>query len=207
MGPKAYEQAVGFLRIINGKEPLDATGIHPEMYDKTYAFIEKELHIPAKKLTLPLKDITTNTKQLRERAEKYGIGYDTSIDIIKELQRPGQDPRDTIAAPTFAAEIKEITDLKVGMKLQGIVRNITDFGAFVDIGLHNDGLVHRSQLADTFVAHPSNVVSLGQQVTVKVLDIDMEREKVGLTMKTGDSSTAQQRKNPVSTIPLRPKNG
>lgn len=121
------------------------------------------------------------------------------IDVIKELQRPGQDPRDDLTPPSFAAEIMDIKDLQIGMELQGIVRNITDFGAFVDIGLHNDGLVHKSQIADRFVSHPIDVVSLGQQVKVKVLDIDLEREKVSLSMKTGTAQTSTPKpKSPIT---------
>lgn len=197
--PKAYEQAVWFLRIADGKEPLDATGIHPEIYDKVYTLIEAEFHIPKKKVQLPL---AITNPPIAQRSAKYDVGHDTLVDVIKELQRPGQDPRDDLAPPAFAAEIMDIKDLQVGMQLQGIVRNITDFGAFVDIWLHNDGLVHKSQMADRFVQHPIDVVSLGQQVSVKVLDIDLEREKVSLSMKTGTPQTQTHRPqtstNPVS---------
>jgi uncharacterized protein len=123
------------------------------------------------------------------------------IDVIKELQRPGQDPRDDLAPPSFAAEIMEIKDLQIGMQLEGIVRNITDFGSFVDIGLHNDGLVHKSQMADRFVGHPIDVVSLGQQVKVKVIDIDLEREKVSLSMKTGTAQAPSPRPKQTVTKP------
>jgi protein Tex len=191
--PKAYEQAVWFLRIIWGKEPLDATGIHPEIYDKVYAMIKSELQIDKKKLTLPLQIDNPN---IATRSEKYDIGHDTLIDVIKELQRPWQDPRDDLAPPSFAAEIMEISDLKIGMQLEGIVRNITDFGAFVDIGLHNDGLVHKSQMADRYVGHPIDVVSLWQKVKVKVLEIDINREKVSLSMKSQDNPTPKPQNKP-----------
>lgn len=193
--PKAYEQAVWFLRIIDGKEPLDATGIHPEMYSKVYDLIENELHITKKKVALPLTISTPNIQQL---SEKYDIGQDTLADIIKELQRPWQDPRDDLTPPSFSADIMEIEDLKIGMQLEWIVRNITDFWAFVDIGLHNDGLVHKSQIADRFVAHPIDVVSLGQQVKVKVIDIDLEREKVSLSMKSQNNTTPTQKPKALS---------
>lgn len=196
LGPKAYEQAVWFLRIIDGKEALDVTGIHPEIYDKVYALIEWEFQIPKKKVTLPL---TITNPSIAQRSEKYDIGLETLADVIKELQRPGQDPRDDLTPPSFAAEIMEIKDLQIGMSLEGIVRNITDFGAFVDIGLHNDGLVHKSQMADRFVGHPIDVVSLWQQVKVKVIDIDLEREKVSLSMKTGTAQAPTQRPKPVTT--------
>lgn len=115
---------------------------------------------------------------------KYDIGEATLEDIIAELQAPGRDPRDDLDPPVFAGNIMDLKDLKVGDKLQGVVRNITDFGAFVDIGLHNDGLVHKSQMADRYVAHPMDVVSLGQGVEVRVLEIDLDREKVSLSMKS-----------------------
>jgi uncharacterized protein len=181
LGPKAYEQSVGFLRILDGKEPLDATGIHPEMYDKVYAMIEWEWGIKKKSVTLPL---TVSSFNIQQASTKYDIWLETLEDIIKELQAPGRDPRDDLAPPSFAGNIMDLKDLKVGDKLQGVVRNITDFGAFVDIGLHNDGLVHKSQIADRYVAHPMDVVSLWQSVEVRVLEIDLEREKVSLSMKT-----------------------
>jgi uncharacterized protein len=190
--PKAYEQAVGFLRIIGGKEPLDATGIHPEIYDKVYTLIEKELNIAKKKVTLPLSfwaEAKNLGSHIRELSNKYDIGHDTLIDVIKELERPGQDPRDDLTPPPFAAGVMEITDLEIGMQLEWVVRNITEFGAFVDIGLHNDGLVHKSQMADKYVWHPIDVVALWQQVKVKVIDIDLEREKVSLSMKSQNNTT------------------
>jgi uncharacterized protein len=165
---------------MDGKEPLDSTGIHPESYDKVYAMIESELGIGKKKLVLP---VTVNGK-LDVLADKYEIGAQTLADILMELARPGRDPRDDLDPPAFASDILEIKDLTIGMILQGVVRNITDFGAFVDIGLHSDGLVHKSQMADRYVAHPMDVVSLGQQVSVRVVDIDLDREKVALSMKT-----------------------
>lgn len=128
---------------------------------------------------------------LNQLAEKYEIWLETLEDIIKELQAPGRDPRDDLAPPSFAGNIMDIKDLNVGDKLQGVVRNITDFGAFVDIGLHNDGLVHKSQIADRYVAHPMDVVSLGQSVSVRVLEIDLDREKVSLSMKSENGSKPQ----------------
>lgn len=197
--PKAFEQCIGFLRIIWWKEPLDATGIHPEQYDVTYDILEKELHIkPSKKdpLTLPLASSVFagwDERKIATIAEKYStadhiLGFETLADIIKELQRPGLDPRENMDPPSFKSDVLEITDLEIGMKLDGVVRNVTDFWAFVDIGLHNDGLVHKSQLADRYVGHPSDVVTVWQQVQVTVLEIDKEREKVSLGMKTWQSS-------------------
>jgi transcriptional accessory protein Tex/SPT6 len=123
---------------------------------------------------------------LQTLSTKYDIGAQTLSDILAELARPGRDPRDDLDPPAFASDILDIKDLTIGMTLQGIVRNITDFGAFVDIGLHSDGLVHKSQMADRYVAHPMDVVSLGQQVSVRVVDIDLDREKVALSMKSQD---------------------
>ena len=219
--PKAYEQAVGFLRIVDGKEPLDATGIHPEMYTKVYDMIKGERHIDKKKLSLPLsswaseaeskdplsifiKDFSTSSKwqaMIEYLSEKYDIGEATLEDIIAELQVPGRDPRDDLDPPVFAGNIMDLKDLKIGDKLQGVVRNITDFWAFVDIGLHNDGLVHKSQMADRYVAHPMDVVSLGQSVEVRVLEIDLDREKVSLSMKSEWSSVPRQPQPKHSSIP------
>ncbi len=195
--PKAYEQCVWFLRIVDGKEPLDATGIHPEMYDKVYNMIESEAWITKKKVILP---ITINTN-LNTLASKYDIGTQTLSDILAELARPGRDPRDDLDPPVFASDILDIKDLTIGITLQWIVRNITDFGAFVDIGLHSDGLVHKSQMADRYVAHPMDVVSLGQQVSVRVVDIDLDREKVALSMKSENYAPPAPRPQSVTPTP------
>jgi uncharacterized protein len=175
---------------------LDATGIHPEIHKQVYAFIETELGIKKKALKLPIvsdrlphsvrNDLVDS--HIKEWAQKYDIGYETMVDVIKELQRPGLDPRDELEIPCFKSDILEITDLKIGMELEGVVRNVTDFGAFVDIGLHSDGLVHKSQMANHYVSNPIEVVSVGQRVKVKVLEIDIEREKVSLTMKDGSDA-------------------
>ncbi len=202
--PKAYEQCVGFLRILDGKEPLDATGIHPEMYDKVYAMIEGEWWIKKKAVKLPL---TVSSFNIQQASTKYDIWTETLEDIIKELQAPGRDPRDDLAPPSFAGNIMDLKDLKVGDKLQGVVRNITDFGAFVDIWLHNDGLIHKSQIADRYVAHPMDVVSLWQSVEVRVLEINLEREKVSLSMKTGASSqfsSSWAKRSGVERSPSKP---
>lgn len=202
LGPKAYEQCVGFLRILDGKEPLDATGIHPEMYDKVYAMIEWELGIKKKTVKLPLAISWLPVQQV---STKYDIWLETLEDIIKELQAPGRDPRDDLAPPSFAGNIMDIKDLNIGDKLQGVVRNITDFGAFVDIWLHNDGLVHKSQMADRYVAHPMDVVSLWQSVEVRVLEIDFEREKVSLSMKTEWSEKPVPSKSREYSQPMKQK--
>ncbi len=180
--PKAYEQAVWFLRIKDWKEALDATGIHPETYKTTYSILENEFDIKKKKLELPL-ELSVSKAQIQKISEKYEIGYETLEDIFKELASPGLDPREEIDTPQFKSDVLEVEDLKEDMILDGVIRNVTDFGAFVDIGLHNDGLVHISQLSDSFVSNPADIVSVWQNVKVKVLSIDVEREKVSLSMK------------------------
>ena len=184
LGPKAYEQAIGFLRIKEGKEPLDATGIHPDHHKATYAFLEGELGIKKKNLKLPLQMPHYDENQVSAFCDKYELGFETMEDIIKELQRPGLDPREEIEKPVFKSDVLDIKDVQIGMKLQGVVRNVTDFGAFVDVWLHNDGLVHKSQMADYFVQNPIDVVKVGQTVEVRVLDVDVEREKISLSMKS-----------------------
>ena len=184
LGPKAYEQAIGFLRIKEGKEPLDATGIHPDHHKATYAFLEGELGIKKKNLKLPLQMPQYDESQISAFCDKYELGFETMEDIIRELQRPGLDPREEIEKPVFKSDVLDIKDVQIGMKLQGVVRNVTDFGAFVDVWLHNDGLVHKSQMADYFVQNPIDVVKVGQTVEVRVLDVDVEREKISLSMKS-----------------------
>ena len=184
LGPKAYEQAIGFLRIKEGKEPLDATGIHPDHHKATYAFLEGELGIKKKNLKLPLQMPHYDENQISAFCDKYELGFETMEDIIRELQRPGLDPREEIEKPVFKSDVLDIKDVQIGMKLQGVVRNVTDFGAFVDVWLHNDGLVHKSQMADYFVQNPIDVVKVGQTVEVRVLDVDVEREKISLSMKS-----------------------
>lgn len=178
---KAYEQSVGFLRIPNGPEPLDATGIHPESYGLVRQFLTDH--------QLDLKDLRTQAFRDRLRAinpvqeaRKLGVGTDTMIDIIRELRNPGLDPRDSLDAPILKKDVLSIEDLTTGMELQGTVRNVTSFGAFVDIGLHEDGLVHISRMADHFVKDPKEVVRSGQIVKVWVADIDLKRGRVGLSL-------------------------
>lgn len=188
LGPKAYEQAIWFLRIKWWKEILDETGIHPEIHKQVYEFIEKELWIKKKDIKLPMILDKSLDSRVNEFSEKYWIWLETIKDVIKELQRPWLDPREELEAPCFASDIVDIKNLTIGMQLEWVVRNVTDFGAFVDIGLHSDWLVHKSQMANYFVTNPIDVVKVGQRVKVKVLEIDLEREKVSLTMKDGDVS-------------------
>ena len=207
--PKAYEQAIWFLRIKWGKEILDSTGIHPDNHKQTYAFLEEMLGMKKKNLTLPLQDLPHYSENdIENFAQKYELWYETMQDILKELQRPGLDPREEIEAPCFKSDILDIKDVEIWMKLQGVVRNVTDFWAFVDVGLHNDGLVHKSQLANHFVQNPNDVVKVGQQVEVRVLDIDREREKLSLSMKDESVQANQPRKysNPKPQKPKETKN-
>lgn len=183
LGPKAFEQSAGFLRIMDGKNPLDRTGIHPESYAPTQELL--------KELNYEKEDIEKNaTKDIRKKiadvgaiATKLDIGEITLMDILKELEKPGRDPREEMEKPILHSEVLEIKDLKEGMILKGTVRNIVDFGAFVDIGVHQDGLVHISQLSERYIKHPLDVVSVGDIVEVKVISIDVERQKIGLSMK------------------------
>ena len=192
--PKAYEQAIGFLRIKGGKEVLDATGIHPDNYKQMYSFIENELGIKKKDLVLPLKLKDYSDWEIEKFAEKYELWFETMEDCLKELQRPWLDPREELEKPCFKSDVLDIKDVEVWMKLQGVVRNITDFWAFVDVGLHNDGLVHKSQMADFYVQNPIDVVKVWQQVTVRVLDIDLEKERLSLSMKGEENQVSKVEK-------------
>jgi uncharacterized protein len=182
LGAKAYEQCAGFLRISEGQNPLDNTPIHPESYDAVdNLFRELKLEL-AQVGTQKLKEQLQQVEPA-ELAPKLGVGVPTLRDILDSLQRPGRDPRDELPAPIFRTDVLQIEDLTAGMELQGTVRNVIDFGAFVDIGIKNDGLVHISQLSDTFVKHPKDVVSVGDTVTVWVLSVDLKKGRVSLTMK------------------------
>ena len=179
---KTYEQAIGFLRITNGSNPLDKTGIHPESYDETIKLLNS--------LGFTINDLgkeelvnKLNTLNIESLSKETGIDYYTLEDIIEDLKKPNRDPRDSIKAPILKSDILTIDDLEKGMKLEGTVRNVVDFGAFIDIGLHNDGLVHISEISDNYIKHPSDVLSVGDIVTVYVKDIFKDKEKVALTMK------------------------
>nr|WP_249866318.1 Tex family protein [Paenibacillus konkukensis] len=182
LGAKAYEQCAGFLRISDGKNPLDNTPIHPESYDVVDKLF-RELKLELSQLgTQQLKEMLQHLEPA-ELAVKLGVGVPTLRDILDSLQRPGRDPRDELPAPIFRTDVLQIEDLVPGMELQGTVRNVIDFGAFVDIGIKNDGLVHISQLSDSYVKHPMDVVSVGDTVTVWVLSVDLKKGRVSLTMK------------------------
>jgi len=225
LGDKAFEQAAGFLRIYDGDNPLDKTGVHPESYDNTLKLLEKldyslkELekeklnNIKVKILEIEidepevdsatsgksfkslkdLKNLNLNTKKksseekYKERVEylskELNIGIPTLEDIIKELRKPGRDPREGMPAPIFRNDVLKIDDLEQGMMLKGTVRNIVDFGAFVDIGLKQDGLVHISEMSDNYVKNPLDVVHVGDTINVTIISIDKERERISLSMK------------------------
>ena len=182
LGPKAYEQCIGFLRISDGKRLLDKTPIHPESYD-VVGRLFAELGMKEESIgSTELSDKLANAN-VSELAAKLEVGVPTLKDIIDSLLRPGRDPREELPPPIFRTDVLQIEDLKPGMELQGTVRNVIDFGAFVDIGIKNDGLVHISQLSDRFVKHPLDVVSVGDNVTVWVLNVDLKKGRVGLTMR------------------------
>ena len=187
LGPKAYEQCAGFLRIRDGKEALDDTAVHPESYAAAKALLtslgatEADLH-GAQHAALSVK-LQKAKADISELAEKLKVGTYTLEDILEELIKPGRDPREDVPAPVLRSDVLTLEDLKPEMEVQGTVRNIVDFGAFVDIGVHQDGLVHISQLADRFVKHPLDVVKVGDIVRVRVLSVDPERKKIALSMK------------------------
>jgi uncharacterized protein len=179
LGPKAFEQAAGFLRIHDGDHPLDKSGIHPE----SYGVVEKM----AKDLKIGVQDLLMNPDEIKKIDLKHyiteSVGIPTLKDIIKELASPGRDPRNQFQAFSFDQTIHDIKDLVPGMKVPGIVTNVTAFGAFVDIGVHQDGLVHISQLADRYIKNPAEVVTVRQAVTVTVLEVDAKRKRISLSMK------------------------
>jgi uncharacterized protein len=181
LGEKAFEQCAGFLRIRGGSNPLDNSAVHPERY----AVVERM----AKDLQTDVSRLAGNGELLNKiRPEQYvdekaQLGLPTLTDILKELQKPGLDPRGEAKAVQFDEKVRSITDLEPGMELQGIVSNITDFGAFVDIGVKQDGLVHISRITDRFIKHPSEVLKLGQELTVRVLDVDVQRRRISLTLR------------------------
>ncbi len=183
LGPKAFEQCAGFMRISDGKNPLDATSVHPESYDAAAKLLEKAGY-QLEDIKNGLTGLGKEIKDKKTMAEQLGIGEETLIDIIKELEKPGRDPRDEMPKPILRTDVLEMKDLTPGMVLKGTVRNVIDFGAFVDIGVHQDGLVHISQLTDKkFVKHPLEVVSVGDIVEVKVMSVDLPKKRIQLTMK------------------------
>ena len=183
LGPKAFEQCAGFLRVIDSKNPLDATAVHPESYDAAKLLLEK--------LGYDLKEIRGGAADVLSRADRcgreklaaeIGVGLPTLNDMLAELAKPGRDPRDELPRPVLRTDVLEMKDLKPGMELTGTVRNVIDFGAFVDIGVHQDGLVHISRMAEKFIRHPSEVVKVGDVVKVWVVSVDEQKKRIALTM-------------------------
>ena len=183
LGPKAYEQCAGFLRIAGGSQPLDATSVHPESYDAAKQLLKKLGYRPEDLQTGALKGISKKIGDEKALAAELGIGELTLQDIVKELEKPARDPREDMPKPILRSDILQMEDLKPGMVLRGTVRNVIDFGAFVDIGVKHDGLVHISELSNGYVKNPSDIVSVGDIVKVKVIGIDKDRQKVKLSMK------------------------
>lgn len=183
LGPKAFEQCAGFLRIAESDMPLDKTGVHPESYKAAEALLKLCGYSLEDVASGQVKGLANKVSMTEETAEKLGIGLPTLQDIVKELEKPGRDPRDEAPAPVLRSDVLTMEDLKEGMVLKGTVRNVIDFGVFVDIGVHQDGLVHISQICDRFIKHPLEAVKLGDIVTVKVLSVDLQRKRISLTMR------------------------
>lgn len=195
LGPKAFEQCAGFLRISDGTQPLDATSVHPESYGvaeallKRLGYSEDEL----KKGAIP--GLHKKISDYKKLAEELGTGELTLRDIVSELEKPGRDPREDMPKPILRIDVLEMKDLKPGMILKGTVRNVIDFGAFVDIGVHQDGLVHISQICDRFIKHPLEAVSVGDIVDVQVLSVDVAKKRIALTMKIQDQNQLAEKQN------------
>ena len=184
LGPKAFEQCAGFLRIQNGKNPLDTTSVHPESYEAAEKLLKKQGFTTEDICAGKLAGLSFTIKDYKKLAEELEIGEITLRDIVKELEKPGRDPRDEMPKPILRTDVLEMKDLKEGMILKGTVRNVIDFGAFVDIGVHQDGLVHISQMTNKkFIKHPLEVVSVGDIVDVKVMSVDLKKKRIQLTMK------------------------
>ena len=185
IGEKAFTQCAGFLRIPGGKDVFDSTGVHPE----SYAIAEDLL----KRFDFTTEDVrASNLALLRFKVEQYGVaklarelgcGEPTLLDIVSELEKPGRDIRDDAPAPILSADVLEITDLKPGMQVKGTVRNVIDFGCFVDIGVHHDGLLHISEMSDKFIKHPSELFSVGDVIEVRIKDVNVEKHRISLTRK------------------------
>ena len=183
LGTKAYEQCAGFMRIQGGKNPLDATAVHPESYEAAEKLLKKQGYKAEDITNHKLTGLSLTIRDYKKLAEELEIGEITLRDIVKELEKPARDPRDEMPKPILRTDVLEMKDLKEGMVLKGTVRNVIDFGAFVDIGVHQDGLVHISQITDKFIKHPLEAVSVGDIVDVKVMSVDMKKKRIQLTMR------------------------
>jgi len=197
LGPKAFEQAAGFLRIRGGEEPLDGTAVHPE----SYPIVRRIARDLGRTVADLIGDPTLPDQVDLDRYVTDAVGRPTLLDILEELARPGRDPRDAFEPFAFSEDVREIGDLKPGMRLPGIVTNVVAFGAFVDVGVHQDGLVHVSQLADRFVADPATIVRTGQRVTVTVIDVDVARRRIALSMRTRPGDRGSNRRGGDRTSP------
>lgn len=194
VGPKTFEQAAGFLRIRNGENPLDMTAVHPE----SYRVVEQI----SQALNVPIEELIRNPQMLEKvDRNRLSAGTYTLNDILEELRKPGRDPRDKFVAPSFNEQVREISDVQPGMVLEGVVTNVTKFGAFVDIGVHQDGLVHISELSNRYVKDPGDVVKAGQIVKVTVLTVDAKTKRIALSMKTQREPSPQQTKAPANSQP------
>jgi uncharacterized protein len=179
LGPRAFEQCAGFLRIFGAKNPLDASAVHPERYGLVQRM--------AADVGVELSQLVSNTALVDsidlKRYQEKDVGEFTLRDIVAELKKPGRDPRASFEPPRFRDDVRTLQDLQIGMQLEGVVTNVTAFGAFVDVGVHQDGLVHVSQLSDRFVKNPADVVKVGDKLQVRVLEVDLERGRISLTAK------------------------
>lgn len=183
LGPKAYEQCAGFMRITGGKNPLDATSVHPESYDKAMLLLDKTGYTTEDIINRNIKGLSAKIKDYKSLSEELGIGELTLRDIVKELEKPGRDPREEMPKPVLRSDVMSMEDLKPGMILNGTVRNVIDFGAFVDIGVHQDGLVHVSQITnEKFIKHPMEVLNVGDVIQVKILTVDIPKKRIQLSM-------------------------
>ena len=183
LGPKAFEQCAGFMRIADGEQALDGTSVHPESYEVARNLLKRLGYQEADIRRGGLKVISKQITDAKKLAQELEVGELTLLDIVKELEKPGRDPRDEMPKPVLRTDVLDMKDLKEGMVLKGTVRNVIDFGAFVDIGVHQDGLVHISQMTDRYIKHPLEVVSVGDIVEVKVLSVDLQKKRIQLTMK------------------------
>ena len=184
IGAKAYEQAAGFLRVSGGSEILDNTGVHPESYGVTKSILVRYGFESEDVAACRLKGLSKKIeKDIPTLCTELQVGEPTLRDIVAELEKPGRDVRDDLPEPELRSDLLDLADLKPGMKLKGVVRNVIDFGAFVDIGVHQDGLLHLSQISKKYIRHPSEVLSVGDRVEVTVLSVDVQKKRISLTMK------------------------
>ena len=208
LGPKAFEQCAGFLRIPDGNSVFDNTGIHPESYKAAETLLEMFDYEADDVVNGKLDELKTRVEKngVAKTAEQCGVGAPTLMDIVDELMKPGRDVRDSLPQPVLRDDLMDIKDLSVGMELSGVVRNVIDFGVFVDIGVHQDGLVHISEIADGYIKHPSEVLKVGDNVKVKVIGVDVDKKRISLSMKTSDNVRGLKAKSDVKRDTTNIKN-